>query len=149
MTSAPKSTFHRCLSFAVPSRLAFAGLIFAASAVTGCGGGGVTESELANARNEAGTGALVFERYCQDCHGDKGQGTKNGPAVLGKKRLSRKFKNAQLLFDYVAEKMPKDNPGSMDFGQYWNVVTFIVATTGQKIPDERLSESNADTVKLK
>jgi hypothetical protein len=37
----------------------------------------------------------------------------------------------------------------MDFGQYWNVVTFIVATTGQKIPDDRLSETNADRVKLK
>jgi hypothetical protein len=69
--------------------------------------------------------------------------------VLGKKRLSRKFKNAQQLFDYIAKDMPKDNPGSLDFGQSWNVVTFIVATTGQKIPDERLSESNADRVKLK
>jgi hypothetical protein len=54
-----------------------------------------------------------------------------------------------LLFDYVAEKMPKDNPGSLDIGQAWNVVTFIVATHRKTIPDDRLSESNAPDVKLK
>ena len=149
MKSAPKTLFHPRPSLAAPRRTAFASAALAASLLAGCGGGGVTESELANARNQAGTGALVYERYCQECHGETGQGTKNGPAVLGKKTLNRKFKNAQKLFDYIAEKMPKDNPGSLDFGQTWNIVTFIVATEGQKIPDERLSESNADMVKLK
>ena len=45
--------------------------------------------------------------------------------------------------------MPKDNPGSLDIGQTWNVVTFIVATHRKTIPDDRLSESNAPDVKLK
>jgi len=104
---------------------------------------------MANGRNQAGTGALIYERTCQDCHGESGEGSKQGPAILGKKQLTKKFANAQLLFDYVAEKMPKDNPGSLDIGQAWNVVTFIVATHRKTIPDDRLSESNAPDVKLK
>ncbi|HWA75412.1 MAG TPA: cytochrome c [Polyangiaceae bacterium] len=117
--------------------------------VAGCGAAGANETEMANARNQASTGALLYERSCQDCHGENGQGTKRGPAILGKKRLTKKFSNAQKLFDYVAEKMPKDNPGSLDIGQYWNLVTFIVATHRKTIPDNRLSESNAPDVKLK
>jgi cytochrome c len=116
----------------------------------GCGGAkGATEAEMANGRNQAGTGALLYERSCQDCHGINGDGGKEAPAILGKKRLTKRFANAQQLFDYVAEKMPKDNPGSLDIGQYWNVVTFIVATHRKTIPDGRLSESNAPDVKLK
>jgi cytochrome c len=125
-------------------------ILWLALGAAGCGGAaGATEAEMANGRNQAGTGALLYERTCQACHGVNGEGTKEGPAILGKKRLSKKFSNAQQLFDYVAEKMPKDNPGSLDIGQYWNVVTFIVATTRKTIPDDRLSESNAPDVKLK
>jgi cytochrome c len=117
----------------------------------GCGaaGAGASEAELANGRNQAATGAVIYERSCQDCHGVNGEGTDKAPAVLGKKRLTKRFANAQRLFDYVAEKMPHDSPGSLDIGQYWNVVTFIVATHRKTIPDDRLSESNADEVKLK
>jgi len=117
--------------------------------LTACGAAGANETEMANARNEASTGALLYERTCQECHGENGQGTKRGPAILGKKRLTKRFSNAQKLFDYVAEKMPKDNPGSLDIAQYWNIVTFVVATHRKKIPDGRLSESNAPDVKLK
>lgn len=127
-------------------RTLMAALLFAAA---GCGAAGANESEMANARNEASTGALLYERTCQECHGENGQGTKRGPAILGKKRLTKRFANAQRLFDYVAEKMPKDNPGSLDIAQYWNIVTFIVATHRKTIPDGRLSESNAPDVKLK
>jgi cytochrome c len=125
-------------------------VLWFALGAAGCGGAaGASEAEMANGRNQAGTGALIYERTCQDCHGANGEGGKEAPAILGKKRLTKKFANAQLLFDYVAEKMPKDNPGSLDIGQAWNVVTFIVATHRKTIPDDRLSESNAPDVKLK
>lgn len=138
--------FKTLRSFRLSSSL----ICWVAFGAVACGGAaGATEADMANARNQAGTGALLYERACQDCHGVNGDGTKQGPPILGKKRLSKKFSNAQKLFDYVAEKMPKDNPGSLDIGQYWNVVTFIVATTGKAIPDDRLSESNAADVKLK
>ena len=104
---------------------------------------------MAEGRNAASTGALIYERSCESCHGERGEGTPGGPTILGKRRYARSdYKNAQDLFDYVAKTMPKDNPGTLDITQYWHVVTFVVATTGTPIPGERLSESNASEVKF-
>ncbi len=110
---------------------------------------GATPAEMDHGKNQAATGALIYERKCQSCHGDHGQGSENAPPVLGKKRLAKRFRTAQQLYDYVAKEMPKDDPGSLDFAQTWNVVSFLVATTGRSIPDGRLSESNAEAVHLK
>ncbi len=118
--------------------------------LSACGGArGATEAEVADGKNISATGALLYERNCASCHGERGEGGPGSPAVLGKGLYAKsEYKNAQQLFDYVANQMPKDNPGSMDIGQYWNLVTFVVATTGRKIPDDRLSESNAADVKF-
>jgi cytochrome c len=122
--------------------------LLAFGALNACGVRGATEAEMGNGKNMSGTGALLYERECESCHGDHGQGT-TAPAVLGNRRYARgKFKNAQELFDYVAKNMPKDKPGSLDITQYWNIVTFVVATTGTPIPGDRLSESNASDVKF-
>jgi cytochrome c len=115
-----------------------------------CGGAaGATPAQMTEAKGQSSTGALLYERSCESCHGENGAGTKRGPAVLGAATLARsRFKTAEDLFDYVAREMPKDSPGSLDFTQYWNIVTFMAATTGQKIPDDRLSESNAAQVRF-
>lgn len=118
-----------------------------------CGkaGAGASEAQMSNGHNLAATGALLYERNCESCHGPAGQGSSKVPAILGRDVLSdSRFRNAQKLWDYVAEEMPKDNPGSLDITQYWEIVTFMVATTGRrKIPDDRLSESNASKIKLR
>lgn len=118
------------------------------SCVIGCGGGsGASDAQIARGRDMAATGALLYERNCQSCHGDHGQGTNAGPAIFNKKKLGKRFKNAQRLFDYLAKEMPKDNPGSLDVAQYWNIETFVVVASGRKLED-RLSESNAEDTKL-
>jgi cytochrome c len=106
---------------------------------------------MAHARDLDRTGALLYERHCQSCHGPSGEGSKRVPAILGRATLSEsRFRTAQELWDYVAANMPKDSPGGLDITQYWEIVTFMVASTGRrKIPDERLSESNAGTVRLR
>jgi cytochrome c len=105
---------------------------------------GASEAQMANARAVGSTGAVLWERKCQSCHGENGAGTDDAPAVLGEDTLiDGKFYNAQELWDYVARKMPKDAPGSLDMAQYWHIVTFIAGTTGRDIP-ERLSEGDAD-----
>lgn len=121
-----------------------------ATMLLGCGGAsGATPGELADGKGQASTGGLLYERSCESCHGRNGEGSDGAPAVLGKETLGdSRFKTAQDLFDYVAREMPKDGPGSLDITQYWNIVTFMVATTGRKIPDDRLSESNAPEVRL-
>lgn len=104
---------------------------------------GASEAQMVNARAVGSTGAVLWERHCQSCHGETGAGTKDGPAVLGEDTLiDGPFYDAQELWDYVARKMPKDDPGGLDMAQYWHIVTFMAGTTGRDIP-ERLSEGNA------
>ncbi|HET9953388.1 MAG TPA: cytochrome c [Polyangiaceae bacterium] len=134
-------------------RKAFASFLVSgalALGATGCGrAAGATPAELGKGRDASGTGALLYERNCQSCHGEQGQGTGKAPAILGRRALaSGRFRNAEKLFDYVARKMPADEPGRLDIGQYWNIVTFMVATGGHRIPDGRLSEANAAKIKL-
>jgi mono/diheme cytochrome c family protein len=113
-----------------------------------CGGGsGASDAQMQKGRDMAATGALLYERNCQSCHGDHGQGTDKGPAIFNKKKLGKRFKTAQRLFDFLVKEMPKDNPGSLDVGQYWNIETFVVVASGRKL-DDRLSESNAEDIKL-
>lgn len=116
--------------------------------VIGCGGTkGASDAQLEKARDASATGALLYERNCQSCHGDHGQGTDTGPSIFDKKKLGKRFKNAQRLFDFLAKEMPKDNPGSLDIAQYWNIETFVVVASGRKL-DDRLSESNAEDTRL-
>jgi len=127
-------------------------LILALSiAAMGCAGAkGASTAEIAKGRNVAATGALLYERNCQHCHGENGEGGDKAPAVLGRSTLQKSsFTTAQDLFVFLADKMPADSPGSLDIGQYWNIVTFMVATMNKKIPDNRLSESNAEDVRIR
>lgn len=113
-----------------------------------CGGGnGASDAQMQKGRDMAATGALLYERNCQSCHGDHGQGTDKGPGIFNKKKLGKRFKTAQGLFEFLVKEMPKDNPGSLDVGQYWNIETFVVVASGRKLED-RLSESNAEDTKL-
>ncbi|MGC4093464.1 MAG: cytochrome c [Polyangiaceae bacterium] len=119
-----------------------------AACAVACGGGsGATDASIQQGKDMAATGALLYERNCQGCHGERGEGADKGPAIFNKKKLGRRFKTAQGLFDFLVKEMPKDNPGSLDIGQYWNIETFIVVASGRKL-EERLSEANAEDVKL-
>jgi len=126
-------------------------LVMAATAacLVACGGGGsgASDAQIQKGRDAAATGALLFERNCQSCHGEHGEGTDKGPAVLDKRRLGKRFKNAQNLFDFIIKEMPKDNPGSLDIAQVWNIETFMVVASGRNLED-RLSEGNAEDTKL-
>lgn len=48
---------------------------------------GATEAQMALARQKAADGAALFEKECAGCHGQRGQGLSNGPAILGPRAL--------------------------------------------------------------
>ena len=81
--------------------------------VAGCGGAkGATESQLAAGQNASATGGLLYDRHCAQCHGEQGAGNENTPAALGPGTIkSGKFATAQDLFNFLANEMPKDDPG--------------------------------------
>jgi mono/diheme cytochrome c family protein len=44
---------------------------------------GASDANLARARSVASTGADVYARECAECHGQRGEGLGNAPAIMG------------------------------------------------------------------
>jgi mono/diheme cytochrome c family protein len=44
---------------------------------------GASDASLARARSLASTGADVYARECAECHGQRGEGLGNAPAIMG------------------------------------------------------------------
>src|SRR5678816_305274 len=76
------------------------------------------------AHDQVAEGGKLYGKYCAKCHGDGGQGTKKGPAVVGKTALpldppatakvrKSQFHTAQDVAAFVAEKMPANKPASL------------------------------------
>jgi cytochrome c len=97
--------------------------------------------------NVAAAGAIGYERNCQSCHGERGEGSDKSPALWGDDTLES-YKTAHDLFLYIANHMPKDNPGGLTMREYWDITTFVVATRGVEIPDGYLAEGKAAKVRL-
>jgi S-disulfanyl-L-cysteine oxidoreductase SoxD len=88
-------------------------------------------------------GKRVFADNCASCHGDKGQGTDDGPAVIGEHALPAappagskrdvKFVSAADVYAFVAKNMPGDDPGTLTPQQYTAVVAFALSVNGVKL----------------
>lgn len=91
-------------------------------------------------------GGALFEKHCAKCHGALGKGKDDAPAVVGEAALSR-FNNAQDVFDFIRKEMPKDNPGSLEEGEYWAIVAFDLKANAVDA-DETVGPHNASTFML-
>jgi cytochrome c len=119
----------------------------------GCGSQrGATQANLVDASNASPLGELIFEERCARCHGARGQGVEQAPAVLGEQTLAdseRGFKDGQALFEYVSTYMPKNAPGSLSVRDNWAVVTYLAGGNGLSVPRGGLSEANAADLKFR
>ncbi|MGA7741894.1 MAG: c-type cytochrome [Polyangia bacterium] len=64
----------------VGGAFAFCGLVLLGCAVTQLG---ATPADLARANDQAASGAKTFASECAKCHGQRGEGLANAPALLG------------------------------------------------------------------
>jgi mono/diheme cytochrome c family protein len=123
-------------------------LLVACLGLAGCGGSASGDS-IATARTKAPDGAKLFDAKCADCHGSSGKGSFGTPGTMGSGTLS-KFATAKDLFDYVHVQMPlpKASAGSLKEGEYWAIVSFMVAAHGKALPAGGLNAENAASVAL-
>lgn len=70
----------RSLALVLGSSIAALGLVLGACSTTPLG---ASEPNLANAQQKAGPGAELFGRECGSCHGKRGEGLANAPAIIG------------------------------------------------------------------
>ncbi len=119
--------------------LAAGSAILCATARDAAGQGQVTTKSGVYSQEQSDRGRDVYLAYCKSCHSPE---THTGPAfnaLWNGKRLSE-------LFDYVSDKMPKGNPGSLSSEENADVLAYLLRMnllpTGTK-------ELPADSVRLK
>ena len=118
---------------------------------TTAGGGG-------DGNAQADRGAKLYADNCASCHGDKGEGSGGGPAVVGKDALptdppkgaktrTMKFNTANDVFKYIKDQMPQDNPGGLKDDEYWDILAFDLKANGADV-SKGVNGSTADAIKL-
>lgn len=98
----------------------------------------LTEEQVVAGRNR------YFRTGCADCHAPNLAGVVDtredndgdGPPLTGRRFIERWFGGpVSDLFQYIAETMPPERPGTLDAEQYANVLAFILAGNGFRTGD--------------
>ncbi len=86
------------------------------------------------------TGKQLYVGNCAKCHGDGGQGTAEGPPVVGKEAFPLKpragakrdvdFHTAADVFGWTIKHMPADAPGTLSTDQYLAIFAFDLTANG-------------------
>jgi len=56
------------------------------------------------------------------------------------------FRNAQDVHDFIKTHMPKSRAGQIAPGDYWAVVTFMMAAQGAAVPPDGINDANGSTM---
>jgi hypothetical protein len=58
------------------------------------------------------------------------------------------FRNAQDLFSFTSTHMPKEHAGELKQGDYWAVVSFLLAAQGATLPAGGIGPANARSIPI-
>ena len=89
---------------------------------------------------QAEAGGALYGQFCGKCHGDSGQGTDQGPPVVGKDALpldprptakyrKSQFHTAKDIADFVVANMPPKGP-KPTLEQYLSILAFDLKANG-------------------
>lgn len=102
-------------------------------------------------------GKQLYVDKCAKCHGDAGQGTKDGPPVVGKDafpldprpgaKRDAKFHTAADVFAWASKNMPANDPASLTTDQYLAIFAFDLTANGIKL-DHPLDAPTAQSIVL-
>lgn len=101
-------------------------------------------------------GVALYGENCAQCHGDAGQGTTDGPPVVGDDALpldppaermfrTEQFETAADIFAFAAVYMPADAPGTLNDQEMLDVLAFALFANGVTL-EEPLSTDNAGDI---
>ena len=88
-------------------------------------------------------GKQLYGAKCASCHGNAGEGTKDGPPVVGKdafpldapagRKRDAKFHTAADIFGWTTQHMPANDPGSVTTEQFLAIFAFDLTANGIKL----------------
>ncbi|HUJ62538.1 MAG TPA: c-type cytochrome [Kofleriaceae bacterium] len=101
-------------------------------------------------------GKKLYGEKCAKCHGNAGQGSKDGPPVVGKdafpldprkgQKRAGQFHTAADVFAFASKKMPPKTPGSLTTDQYLAIFAFDLTANGIKLDKPLDAEAAAKIV---
>jgi S-disulfanyl-L-cysteine oxidoreductase SoxD len=113
---------------------------------------------LPTGRGTATKGRAIYLQSCAACHGMRGEGTNEYPALVGG-QSSLKSNNplptvgsywpyATTVWDYVNRAMPYQNPGTLKPNEVYALTAYLLAINGIVSPDFELNERTLPAVKM-
>jgi cytochrome c len=102
-------------------------------------------------------GAEVFTNSCASCHGDAGQGTRKGPALVGEGVLTKvapagsdrksEFHTAMDIAVFATQNMPPNEKNRSQIAErdYWAVLAFALSANGVDL-NEPVGPDNAAAI---
>ena len=88
-------------------------------------------------------GKQLFAAQCAECHGAAGQGTDDGPPLVGAgvlplepragSKREVKFRTAGDVYVFAMQNMPADDPASLTAAEYLAIVAFAISANGGTI----------------
>ena len=102
-------------------------------------------------------GKRLFADRCSDCHGDAGQGTDDGPALVGATALPTQpragakrtvlFRTAADVFAFASRNMPADDRASLTADEYLAICAYALTANGATL-DRPLDQTGAQAIVL-
>jgi hypothetical protein len=103
-------------------------------------------------------GQRVYKTLCANCHGDRGQGVRQYPALVGGDGTLRSknpvrtvgsyWPYATTVWDYIHRMMPYPRPGSLTPDETYAVTAFILYLNGIVEEKTELNEATLPRVKM-
>ncbi|HYQ02278.1 MAG TPA: c-type cytochrome [Polyangiaceae bacterium] len=113
--------------------------------VTACGsdsdGNKPTETTATTFEQQVSSGATEYGEHCAKCHGSSGEGTAQGPAVVGPTALpldppsgamvrKTRFVTVADVAQFVVKNMPGDAPTTLSTEEYYSILAFDLHANG-------------------
>jgi S-disulfanyl-L-cysteine oxidoreductase SoxD len=103
-------------------------------------------------------GQRVYKTLCANCHGDRGQGMLQYPALAGGQGTLKSkdplltvgsfWPYATTVWDFIHRTMPYTRPGTLTPNQTYAVTAFVLYLNGILDKDAELDESTLPRVKM-
>jgi mono/diheme cytochrome c family protein len=111
------------------------------------------------AADQIADGKKLFADNCASCHGERGEGKKKAPPLVGPNALPldpppgakvRKvqFRTAKEVLDFTSQKMPMKKPGSLKPEEYAAIVAFDLKANGVNLAGKTIDATTAEQIVL-